>query len=89
MDIDTSYKSVEFYIIESAKIKSELAKHETEYHPEKVRELINSYKYSINKVIEHGEIYLSQDDKDEAKAKKVFYLVGAYRKLLSSISNNE
>ena len=89
MDADTYYESVKFYIVESAKIKTELAKHETEYYPEKVRELIDSYKYTIGKVIEHGEIYLSLDDKDEEKAKKIYSATNAYRKLLDSISNNE
>jgi len=89
MDADTYYESVKFYITELAKIKTELANHETEYHPEKVRELINSYKYTIRKVIEHGEAYLSLDNKDERKAQKIYDTTNAYRKLLDSISNNE
>ena len=89
MDIDTYYQSVKFYIVESAKIKGELAKHETEYYPEKVRDLIDSYKYTIRKVIEHGEIYLSLDNQDEEKAKKIYSATNAYRKLLDSISHNE
>ena len=85
MNTETHYESFKFYIIEASKIKNELAKHETEYHPEKVRSLISSYKYTLQKVIEEGEIYLSLEDNEQDKANKVFKLIDAYRNLLNSI----
>ena len=85
MDADTHYESVKFYIIEASKTKEELAKHETEYHPEKVRTLISSYKYTLQKIIEEGEVYLSLEDNDQEKANKVFKAIDAYKKLLDSI----
>ena len=50
MEAEKQYESVRFYIIEASRIKGELAKHETEYHPEKVRSLIASYKYTLQTV---------------------------------------
>jgi len=85
MDADKHYESVRFYILEAGKTKEELAKHETEYNPEKVRTLIASYKYTLQKIIEEGEIYLSLDDNDREKANKVFKAIDAYKKLLNSI----
>ena len=51
MDGNIYYESVRFYIVESAKIKHELSIHQTEYFPEKARELIGAYKFTISKAI--------------------------------------
>ena len=86
MDADKHYNSFQFYIIEAVKIKSELLKHETEYFPEKVRELINSYKYTIKKVIEHGRLYLKANTNDEEKTIKIQSAITAYEQLLDSLN---
>lgn len=85
MDGNIYYESVRFYIVESAKIKHELSIHQTEYFPEKVRELIAAYKFTISKAIEHGNLYLKSGDTDEDGIRKVKEVIEKYQQLLDSL----
>ena len=89
MDENIHYESVRFYIVESAKIKKQLTLYQTEYFPEKVRELITSYKFTISKAIEHGKLYLDNNDGDEYKIEKVRDIIARYKQLLDSFKKDE
>ena len=85
MDGNIYYESVRFYIVESAKIKHELSIHQTEYFPEKVRELIGAYKFTISKAIEHGNLYLKSGDTDEDGIRKTKEVIEKYQQLLDKL----
>lgn len=83
MDAETHYESVKFYLEQISNIKEELLKHQTEYFPEKVRTLIKSYKYSVNKVIEHGYGVLSAEDSKEDIIVEVNDILKKAKKILT------
>lgn len=90
MESEEYYESISFYVIELSKIKSELKKHETEYHPEKVRSLINAYKFTLIKVIQNCKGFLKTytEDCDLEKVEKVESTLKGCSKLLKSISRD-
>jgi hypothetical protein len=88
MESIQSYNSIQFYIVELSKVKDELKKHETEYFPEKVRSLIASYIFTLNKIIQNCEQFLKNPSQDENLNHKVERIKDHYSDLLKSISRH-
>jgi len=82
------YNSIRFYVKESHKLKLELKKHETEYFPEKVRNLIRAYKFTLIKIIKNCEGFLIEGSEDEDRLERVKITLVGYSDLLKSISRS-
>jgi hypothetical protein len=61
MPLDEHYKAVKEGILRARKIRQDLAKHPTEYYPEKVRGLNKAYFATIKEVIRQGNLYLDNN----------------------------
>ena len=85
MKASKHYESIKFYIKRLAEIKGSLLKHQTEYYPEKVRSLIISYKFTINKIIKHGEAYLREETNNWEGLLEVEKILQQYKKLLTTL----
>ena len=85
MKASKHYESIKFYIKRLAEIKGSLLKHQTEYYPEKVRSLIISYKFTINKIIKHGETYLREETNNWEGLLEVEKILQQYKKLLTTL----
>lgn len=85
MDSSTHYNSVYFYIQSLQPIKADLKTHETEYHPEKVRSLIASYKLTLIKIISHSKDYLRTEKDDWKKLCDIERILHKYEKHLNSL----
>lgn len=80
-----NYESIKFYIKRLKEIKSTLAKFETEYHPERVRKLIASYKFTLLKIIKHSDAYVRKEKDDWDKLEEVSRLHKKYKKFLLTL----
>lgn len=85
MEPKKHYQSINFYIRSAKDLKKELLKYETEYHPEKVRSLINSYKFTIAKIISHCEAYLRTEKDDWKSLSKIEALYKKYKNFLKTL----
>ena len=80
-----NYESIKFYIKRLKEIKNTLAKFETEYHPEKVRRLIASYKFTLIKILNHGDAFLRKEKDDWDKLEEVSRLHRKYKKFFLTL----
>ena len=85
MTASEHHESIYFYIYNSTQIKKELLKYETEYHPEKVRSLIASYKLTLSKVLYHCEGYLRQEKDDWGELEKIQNIYEQYKNFLATL----
>ena len=79
------HESIFFYIENSVKIKKELLKYETEYHPEKVRSIIASYKLTLSKILSHCEGYLREEKDDWEELEKIQDIYEKYKNFLATL----
>mgnify|MGYP003657126908 CR=1 FL=1 len=85
MEPSKHYESIKFYIKRLAEIKGSLLKYKTEYYPERVRSLLISYKFTINKIITHSEIYLREEKNNWDKLEEVNKLLKQYKDFLTTL----
>jgi hypothetical protein len=61
-DAENHHKAFRECITRATLIRKDLAKHPTEYFPEKVRGLLKAYFATIKETIKQGELYLDKTD---------------------------
>ena len=85
MEASKHYESIKFYIKRLQGIKRDLLKYKTEYFPERVRSLITSYKFTINKIIKHSETYLREETNNWEKLEEVERISKKYKEFLTTL----
>ena len=85
MNSKIHYQSIIFYLAILKKQKDDLMDQKENYDPERTNKIINSYRFTIKKLIEHCEEFLMKEKEDWSKLEDVSKLKRQYGKLLSSL----
>ena len=84
MNSKIHYQSIIFYLAILKKQEDDLMDQKENYDPERTDKIINSYRFTIKKLIEHCEEFLTKEKEDWSKLEDVSKLKRQYGKLLSS-----
>jgi hypothetical protein len=85
MNSKIHYQSIIFYLAILKKQEDDLMDQKENYDPERTNKIINSYRFTIKKLIEHCEEFLMKEKEDWSKLEDVSKLKRQYGKLLSSL----
>ena len=85
MNSKIHYQSIIFYLAILKKQEDDLMDQKENYDPERTDKIINSYRFTIKKLIEHCEEFLTKEKEDWSKLEDVSKLKRQYGKLLSSL----
>ena len=85
MNYKIHYQSIIFYLAILKKQEDDLMDQKENYDPERTDKIINSYRFTIKKLIEHCEEFLTKEKEDWSKLEDVSKLKRQYGKLLSSL----
>lgn len=85
MNSKIHYQSIIFYLAILKKQEDDLMDQKENYDPERTDKIINSYRFTIKKLIEHCEEFLAKEKEDWSKLEDVSKLKRQYGKLLSSL----
>ena len=86
MKSEGHYKSMQEGIIRASHIRKDLAKHTTEYFPEKVRGLNKAYIQTVKEIIRQGNFYLDKDP-DFWLGLEVAQIIENYNAFLSTLEH--
>tara|TARA_B100001123_G_C15220513_1_gene991055 strand:+ start:156 stop:437 length:282 start_codon:yes stop_codon:yes gene_type:complete len=79
------YDIVQDLIQRARLVRSDLEKYETEYYPEKVRTLVQTYIWTVQKIIEHGNNFLDDEEQNRGQEKlkvQVLDIIKSYQAFL-------
>ena len=79
------YDIVQDLIQRARLIRKDLQIYETEYYPEKVRTLVKSYIWTVQKIIQHGNKFLDDEEQNRGNEKlkiQVLEIIKSYQDFL-------
>jgi hypothetical protein len=85
MNADLYYRSVKFYIGYLDDAKSSVMDTAVDYDPIKADRVINAYKYTLRKIIEHGDLFMLCEKDDWEKLSEVSDITRSFKKFLSKL----